>query len=86
MKSGFTFGNQYFFLISHLKFYNKNSDIDYQAKNLKKINIENIFPNMKVQLTSLKKFMMNQKFYGFGELQEKLLCASTIFFIIMKKN
>ena len=32
LKSGFTFEISTFFLISHLKFYNKNSDIDYQEK------------------------------------------------------
>lgn len=81
LKSGFTFGNQYFFLISHLKFYNKNSDIDYQAKNLKKINIENIFPNMKVQLTSLKKIYDESEILWFwGAARKTVMCIYHFFY------
>ncbi len=54
LNCGNTFGDQYFYLISHFKYLNKNSISNFKKESFKITNLDTLFPEMKTQLKKLK--------------------------------
>tara|TARA_Y100000768_G_scaffold236298_1_gene178697 strand:+ start:523 stop:1620 length:1098 start_codon:yes stop_codon:yes gene_type:complete len=74
LKSGDTFGNQYYYLISRLEYFNENSLINFKQENFKKIDLDNLFPQMKIQLENFKKvYDITDKLWFWGAARKTVM-------------
>jgi len=80
LKHGDTFGNQYYYFISHVKFFNHNSSNDFKKERYKKINLDTLFPKMKIQLKNLKNISeSSDKLWFWGAARKSVMVLHHLF-------
>ena len=61
-------------MISHLKYFNQSSSINYEKNNYKNTDLEILFPEMKIQLKNLKKiYDISEKLWFWGAARKTVM-------------
>jgi len=80
LEHGESFGNQYYYFISHIKYFNHNSLTDFKKQRFKKINLNSLFPKMKIQLENIKKISDNSdKLWFWGAARKSVMFLHHLF-------